>query len=155
MRAFLKSVAFGLFIAASIGPIALLVIGTAAARGLRPGLLAALGAALADLAYALLSFSAGALILPLLEAQATAIRVGSALVLIGFVPQLPLAGSLAIAGWLALGLFIGSLSIQLALAISGWLLGNALPGHGWRRNINLAGATGMLAFGLIGLFLSM
>jgi threonine/homoserine/homoserine lactone efflux protein len=198
--AFLKSVAFGLFIAASIGPIALLIIGTAAGRGLLPGCIAALGAALADLAYALLAFSAGALILPMLEAQTTAIRIGSALVLIGFaiamirreivtrhtnpaapkrvarallptflltlvnpmtlvifagfVPQLPLTGSFALAAWLALGLFFGSLMIQFALAISGWLLGAALPGRGWRRSINLGGAIGVLAFGLVGLFSS-
>ena len=82
--AFLKSLTFGVFIAASIGPIALLIIGTAACRGLRLGSFAALGAALADLAHALLAFSAGALILPLLEAGAKAIRNGSALVLIVF-----------------------------------------------------------------------
>jgi threonine/homoserine/homoserine lactone efflux protein len=199
--AFLKSLTFGVFIAASIGPIALLIIGTAAGRGLRLGSFAALGAALADLAYALLAFSAGALILPLLGAEAQAIRIGSALVLIvfaiamirrdfaagdtkpaaprhaagallptflltlvnpmtlvifaGFVPQLPLAGSFATAAMLAFGLFLGSLLIQFALAISGWLLGAALPGRSWRRSINLAGATGVLAFGLVGLFSSM
>lgn len=195
--AFLKSAAFGLAVAASIGPIALLIIGTAASRGLRPGCHAALGAALADLVYALLAFSAGALILPLLVAQATAIRIGAAAVLIGFsismmlrsvaardgspaapraagamlptflltlvnpltlvvfagfVPQLPLAGSLATAAWLALGLFLGSLSVQLALAFSGSLLGAALQGRGWQRSISLAGATGILLFGLAGLF---
>jgi threonine/homoserine/homoserine lactone efflux protein len=196
--AFLKSVAFGLFVAASIGPIALLIIGTAASRGLRQGCLAASGAALADFAYALLAFSAGALILPLLEAHTVAVRIGSALALIGFaiamilrdiaatnrhaaksqdtvgaliptflltllnpmtlvifagfVPQLPLAGSLATAAWLALGLFLGSLLIQLALATSGWLLGAALPGRGWRRSINMAGAVGILIFGLAGLY---
>lgn len=196
--AFLKSVAFGLFIAASIGPIALLIIGTAASRGLRQGCFAAVGAALADFAYALLAFSVGALILPLLEAHAVAIRICSALLLIGFaiamicrdiaatnrqpvishstvgaliptflltllnpmtlaifagfVPQLPLAGSLATAAWLALGLFLGSLLIQLGLATSGWLLGTALPGRGWRRSINVAGAVGILIFGLAGFY---
>jgi hypothetical protein len=30
-----------------------------------------------------------------------------------------------------------------------------LHGHEWRRTINLAGATGVLAFGLVGLFSSM
>lgn len=199
--AFFKSVAFGLFAAASIGPIALLIIGTAAARGLRPGCSAALGAALADLAYALLAFSAGALILPLLETEARPIRVASALVLTGFaiamirgefvagianpgaaqhsagallptflltlvnpltlvvfagfVPQLPVAGSLAMALLLASGVFAGSLMIQLLLAVSGRLLGATLPGRGWRLSINLAGATGVLAFGLVGLFSSM
>ena len=198
--AFLKSVAFGLAVAASIGPIALLILGTSATRGLRAGCFAALGAALADFAFALLAFSAGALILPLLAAVATAIRIGAATVLIGFaiammvrefgagmahataagrrarallstflltlvnpmtlvifagfVPQLPLAGSLVTAALLAFGLCAGSLAVQLALAISGWLLGAALPGRGWRRSINLAGATGILVFGVAGLLLS-
>jgi putative LysE/RhtB family amino acid efflux pump len=197
--AFLKSVAFGFAIAASIGPIALLIVSTAASHGLRSGCYAALGAALADLFYALLGFSAGALILPLLESWATGIRAGAAAILIGFaiwmmrkamtavdgipaatrsagmlattflltllspvtlviftgfVPQLPLAGSLTTAAWLALGLFIGSLSVQLALAVTGSLLQAALPGRGWRRRIGLAGAAGILAFGLIGLFSS-
>lgn len=195
--AFLKSLAFGIFIAASIGPIALLIIGTAANRGLWPGSLAGLGAALADLVYAFLAFSAGALLLPMLATWTVAIRAGSALVLIvlavamirrefavaalapgvpprpagsllttflltlvnpltlvmfaGFTPQLPLAGSLTTAAWLALGLFCGSLLTQLALAIAGSLLGVVLPGRRWRRAINLAGAAGILAFGLAGL----
>jgi len=194
---FLKTLTFGIFIAASIGPIALLIIGTAANRGLWPGCLAGLGAALADLVYAFLAFAAGALLLPLLEPWKLAIHIGSALVLIvlasamirrdfaaaaeapgappqpvgsllptflltlvnpmtlvmfaGFTPQLPLAGSLVMAGWLAFGLFCGSLLAQLALAVAGSLLGVVLPGRGWRRAINLAGAAGILAFGLAGL----
>lgn len=82
--AFLKSLAFGLLVAGSIGPIAILIVSTAASRGLWAGIFAALGAALADLAYALLAFWVGAWALPLLEAQAQWIRIGSALVLIGF-----------------------------------------------------------------------
>ncbi|MFZ2508320.1 MAG: LysE family transporter [Steroidobacteraceae bacterium] len=194
--AFLKSVAFGIAIAAAIGPIALLIISTAASHGLRSGCYAALGAALADLFYALLAFSAGALILPLLATWAAGIRAGAAATLIGFsiwlmrqamttgdefpaatrpagtlittflltlvnpvtlviftgfVPQLPLAGSLATAAGLALGLFSGSLSVQLALAVSGWLLGAGLPGPAWRRSISIVAAAGILVFGLIGL----
>lgn len=198
--AFLKCLAFGLLVATSIGPIAVLIIATAAARGLRPGIFAALGAALADFAYALLAFSAGALALPFLEAQARAIRIGSSLVLVGFAtatirrsltagaataaaragargtllatflltlvnpmtfvifagfaPQLPLAGAPALSAWLAFALFLGSLLVQIALAASGWLLGAALPGRGWQRSINLAGAAGILAFGLAGLWSS-
>jgi len=82
--AFLKSLTFGAVIAASIGPVALLIVGTAANRGLWSGFFAGLGAALADLVYALVAFSTGALLLPLLEAQVRAIRIGSALLLIGF-----------------------------------------------------------------------
>jgi hypothetical protein len=50
---------------------------------------------------------------------------------------------------------LGSLLIQLALAVSGWLLGAASPGRGWRLFINLAGAAGVLTFGLVGLISSM
>ena len=195
--AFLKSVAFGFAIAASIGPIALLIISHAASRGLLPGCLAGLGAALADLAYAGLAFSAGALLLPLLQPWTPVIRTASALVLIvlaivlvrrgladtdngpaapwhpagsllptflltlvnpmtlvmfaGFAPQLPLAGSLVTAGWLAFGLFCGSLLVQLALAAGGTLLGASLAGRRWRRAINLAGASGIFAFGVAGI----
>lgn len=198
--AFLQSLFFGVFAAASIGPIAILVISTASSHGLRSGFLAGLGAALADLVYALLAFSIGALVLPPLTEHRVAIRVGSALLLIGlaiamirreisavrdlpvargraahallptllltlvnpmtlvlfagFVPQLPLAGSLAAAAWLASGLFCGSLLVQFALAVAGCLLGTALPGRGWRRLVNLAGAAGVLAFGLAGLLTS-
>ncbi len=197
---FLKALAFGLLVAASIGPIAMLILATAAARGLWPGVFAALGAALADLTYALLAFSAGAWALPFVEAEARSIRIGSSLVLIGFaivmfrrsfkagaarsappraalgtllptflltllnpatfvifagfVPQLPVAGAPALAAWLAFGLFLGSLFVQLALAASGWLLGAALPGRGWQCSIGVAGAAGILAFGLAGLWSS-
>ena len=82
--AFFKSIVFGLLVAGSIGPIAILIISTAASRGIWHGIFAALGAALADLAYALLAFWVGAWALPLLEAQAHWIHIGSALVLIGF-----------------------------------------------------------------------
>ena len=197
--ALLKSLTFGVVIAASIGPIALLIIRTAANRGLRQGCYAGLGAALADLIYALPAFILGALLLPWLRPWMTAIRVGSALVLIavaialvwrdstadggqdhpgaqrlpagsllptflltlvnpmtlvmyaGFVPQLPLAGSLWTAAVLAVGLFVGSLVVQLALAAAGAFLGAALRGGRWRRAVNLAGAAGILAFGVAGL----
>lgn len=192
----LKAFVFGVLVAASIGPIALLIFGTAVDRGLLSGCLAGLGAALADLLYALLAFSIGAVLLPPLAAHSTAIGIGSALVLcvlavvmigrefaaarqpvggapgssvmllptflltlvnpltlvmfVGFVPQLPLAGSLTAAGWLAFGLFCGSLAIQCTIAVAGWLLGAVLPGSLWKRIVNVAGATGILAFGLAG-----
>jgi len=79
--AFLKSFVFGAMLAGAIGPIALLILGIAARRGFAAGAWAAAGAALADFGYALLAFSAGALILPLVAAHAAAIRTGSALLL--------------------------------------------------------------------------
>ncbi|MEX1993299.1 MAG: LysE family transporter [Steroidobacteraceae bacterium] len=195
--AFWKTLAFGVILAGSIGPIALLIIATAARRGTAAGCFAGLGAALADFAYALLAFTTGALLLPLLDAHATAIRVACAALLIGlglalllrradaagaapaprpaaqallptflltlvnpltlvvftgFVPQLPVAGSLPTAAWLAFALFLGSLSVQTALAIAGSLLGAALPGARWQRLISRASALGVLAFGLAGLY---
>ncbi len=193
--AFLKSLLFGAVLAGSIGPIALLILGTAARRGLAAGAFAAAGAALADLTYALAAFSIGALVLPLLAAHQTAVRTASASLLIvlgllmllrrpaqeaaaparpaarmllpvflltlvnpmtivvfaGFVPQLPLAGSLPAAAWLAFALGVGSQSVGLAVAATGAALGAAVPGAGWRRAINAASGAGILAFGIAGL----
>ncbi|HEU0224791.1 MAG TPA: LysE family transporter [Steroidobacteraceae bacterium] len=192
--AFLKSLLFGAILAGSIGPIALLIFGTAARRGFTAGFFAAAGAALADLAYALTAFSVGALVLPLLAAHQAAVRIGSASLLValgllmllrqpaaaeapaqpaarmllpvflltlvnpmtivvfaGFVPQLPLAGSLPVAAWLAFALGLGSLTVAAAVAVAGALLGAALPGSGWRRAIHAASAVGILAFGIAGL----
>jgi threonine/homoserine/homoserine lactone efflux protein len=78
-----KAFVFGVVVAGAIGPIALLIFGTGARRGHAAGAVAGLGAALADLAYALAAFSAGALLLPLLAAHEQAIRVGCALLLVG------------------------------------------------------------------------
>lgn len=191
-----KALAFGAVVAGSIGPIALLIFGTAARQGLAAGGFAALGAALADLAYALAAFTAGALVLPLLAAYETATRVACALVLIalgawmllsearsrvlpapaqgasgrlwptfgltivnpmtvvmfaGIVPQLPVAGSFATAGWLALALCLGSLAVNGLIAAAGAWLGRVLPGAGWRRAISTAAAGGIVAFGVAGL----
>jgi threonine/homoserine/homoserine lactone efflux protein len=196
--AFWKSLLFGALLAASIGPIALLIFGTAARRGFAAGGFAALGAALADLVYALTAFSAGALILPLLAAHEAAVHVASALLLValglvmllrrppaaveaaatpagrsasmllpvflltlvnpmtivvfaGFAPQLPLAGSVAVAAGLAIALGAGSLAVALAVAAAGAAFGAVLPGAGWQRLISLISAAGILAFGIYGL----
>jgi threonine/homoserine/homoserine lactone efflux protein len=192
--AWIKSLLFGAVLAGSIGPIALLIFGTAARRGFAAGVFAAAGAALADFAYALAAFSIGALVLPRLAAHQSAVRIASASLLValgllmllrrpadaaapaqpaarmllpvflltlvnpmtivvfaGFVPQLPLAGSLPVAAWLAFGLGVGSLSVAVAVAGAGALLGAALPGPGWRRAISAVSAIGILAFGVAGL----
>lgn len=78
-----KALLFGVIVAAAIGPIALLIFGTGARQGFAAGTYAGLGAALADLAYALAAFSAGALILPHLVEHDMAIQAGCALLLIG------------------------------------------------------------------------
>jgi threonine/homoserine/homoserine lactone efflux protein len=78
-----KSFLFGAIVAASIGPIALLIFSIGARQGPAAGVFAGLGAALADGLYALAAFVAGALILPLLAAYEPAIRLGCALLLVG------------------------------------------------------------------------
>ncbi len=78
-----KAFLFGVIVAGAIGPIALLIFGTGARQGYAAGAFAGLGAALADLAYALAAFSVGALVLPYLAEFEQAIQVGSALLLIG------------------------------------------------------------------------
>lgn len=78
-----KAFAFGAVVAGSIGPIALLIFGTAARSGFAAGSFAGLGAAFADLLYALAAFSIGALLLLLLAAHESGIRIGCALLLIG------------------------------------------------------------------------
>lgn len=191
-----KTLLFGAVLAGSIGPIALLIFGTAANRGLAAGAFAAAGAALADLVYALAAFMVGALVLPLLAAHENKVRIASASLLValgvlmllrrpaeaaaapaqpaarlllpvflltlvnpmtivvfaGFVPQLPLAGSLPVAALLAIALGAGSFAVALGVAAAGAALGTALPGRGWRRAINAASGAGILAFGLAGIW---
>lgn len=78
-----KAFLFGVIVAGAIGPIALLIFGTGARRGFAAGACAGLGAALADLTYALAAFLAGAVILPYLAEYEQAIQVGCALLLVG------------------------------------------------------------------------
>jgi len=77
MKAFL----FGVIVAGAIGPIALLIFGTGARQGFAAGAFAGLGAALADLLYALAALSAGALLLPYLAEHERAIQAGCGLLL--------------------------------------------------------------------------
>ena len=78
-----KAFLFGAVVAGSIGPIALLIFATGARQGFAAGCFASAGAALADLVYALIAFSIGALLLPLIAAHETAVRVGCSVLLIG------------------------------------------------------------------------
>jgi threonine/homoserine/homoserine lactone efflux protein len=73
---------FGVIVAGAIGPIALLIFGTGARQGFAAGAFAGLGAALADLLYALAAFLAGALVLPYLAEYERAIETGCALLLV-------------------------------------------------------------------------
>lgn len=77
-----KAFLFGVIVAGAIGPIALLIFGTGARRGFAAGAFAGLGAALADLLYALAALLAGALVLPYLAEHERAIQVGCGLLLV-------------------------------------------------------------------------
>ena len=78
-----KAFVFGAVVAGAIGPIALLIFGTAARQGFAAGAFASFGAALADFIYALAAFSIGALVLPLVAAHEKYVAVACALLLIG------------------------------------------------------------------------
>ena len=86
-----KAFVFGVIVAGAIGPIALLIFGTGARQGLAAGAFAGLGAALADLLYALAAFLAGALVLPYLADYERVIETACALLLV------------ALGAWMLLG----------------------------------------------------
>ena len=69
----------------------------------------------------------------------------------GFVPQLPVAGSLAAAVGYALALAAGSAAVGVSFAAAGAALGRAMPGDRGRRAISLAAAAGIVGFGVYGL----
>jgi len=69
----------------------------------------------------------------------------------GFVPQLPVAGSLGMAACLALALAAGSAAVGLGFAGAGAVIGKAMPGERSRRIVSIAAALGILAFGIAGL----
>lgn len=58
----LKAFVFGLTLAIAVGPIAILIINRGMVFGFKSGLMSGMGAALADLTYALLAFTAGSII---------------------------------------------------------------------------------------------
>ena len=69
----------------------------------------------------------------------------------GFVPQLPVAGSIAAAVGFALALAAGSAAVGISFAGAGAALGKAIPGDRGRRAISLAAAAGIAGFGVYGL----
>jgi threonine/homoserine/homoserine lactone efflux protein len=75
---------FGITLAISIGPIAILILNRSMNCGLRNGLLCGLGAAMADLTYAIVAFSAGHFFFPYLEVRKESIPWVSAAVLVIF-----------------------------------------------------------------------
>jgi threonine/homoserine/homoserine lactone efflux protein len=79
-----KAFVFGMTIAAAIGPIALLIINTAAVDGLARGARASLGAAAADLLFAVIAFAGGYAVTTTLESQRAQLSLLASGVLIAF-----------------------------------------------------------------------
>lgn len=70
-------------VAAAVGPIALLIVNIGLRNGPGPGLRAALGAAFADLLYAVVALTAGGAALALLSGREAIVRVVASAVVIG------------------------------------------------------------------------
>jgi threonine/homoserine/homoserine lactone efflux protein len=83
MNAFWEGLLAGYAIAVPVGAIAILILETAMRRGFAEGFAAGSGAATVDLAYASLAGLAGQALAPLLAPVGPALRLISALVLIG------------------------------------------------------------------------
>lgn len=81
---FIKAAVFGVTVAATIGPIALLIVNVAAVDGLARGLRASLGAAAADLVFATMAFAGGYAVTSALAAHRTALAAVASVVLLGF-----------------------------------------------------------------------
>jgi threonine/homoserine/homoserine lactone efflux protein len=80
----LQAFVFGATLAATIGPIALLIIRIAAADGLGHGIRASLGAAVADLTFALAAFTGGYALTSALESQRALLSAMGSMVLVIF-----------------------------------------------------------------------
>jgi threonine/homoserine/homoserine lactone efflux protein len=78
----MKDFWFGFFLATSVGPVAVLIVGYAIRIGLRAAASAALAAAAADGIYALLAFSIGAAISSFLSAYELVLRLAGSMILI-------------------------------------------------------------------------
>lgn len=79
-----KSFIFGLTLAISIGPIAILIINYGINFGKQISILSGFGAALADLTYSLLGFTFGYSLISILQDNQKLLKIASSLVLIGF-----------------------------------------------------------------------
>jgi threonine/homoserine/homoserine lactone efflux protein len=78
----MRSFAFGATLAAAVGPIALLILGYGMRAGLKPAIGAGLGAALADLTYALAAFTIGSFLLARLIDHERVFRLWSSVALL-------------------------------------------------------------------------
>ncbi|MFD2244782.1 LysE family translocator [Pontibacter ruber] len=80
----IKAFLFGLTLAISIGPIAILIINTGLSSGLKNGLMSGLGAAFADLTYSILAFTVGTLLVSFLNLNQQYFALSTSFVLILF-----------------------------------------------------------------------
>jgi threonine/homoserine/homoserine lactone efflux protein len=81
---YIQTFIFGITLAISIGPIAILILNQGINCGLRNGALCGLGAATADVTYAIVAFTIGGLLIPLIENQKEIIPIVSSAVLVTF-----------------------------------------------------------------------
>jgi threonine/homoserine/homoserine lactone efflux protein len=81
---YIQTFIFGITLAISIGPIAILILNQSINCGFKNGALCGLGAATADLTYAVVAFTAGSLLFSLLASEKQNIHLVSAIVLILF-----------------------------------------------------------------------
>ncbi len=81
---YIQTFVFGMTLALSIGPIAILILNQSMNCGLRNGVLCGLGAAMADLTYAIVAFTAGHFLSTYLEVRKESIPLVSASVLVIF-----------------------------------------------------------------------
>lgn len=81
---YIQTFIFGITLAISIGPIAILILNQGINCGLRNGALCGLGAAMSDFTYAIVAFTIGGLLIPLIENQKEIIPIVSSAVLVFF-----------------------------------------------------------------------
>jgi len=81
---YIQTFIFGITLAISIGPIAILILNRSMNCGLKNGVLSGLGAAMADFTYAIVAFSAGKFLSTYLEVRKESIPLVSAAVLVVF-----------------------------------------------------------------------
>ncbi len=81
---YIQTFIFGITLGLSIGPIAILILNQSINCGFKNGAFCGIGAATADLTYAIIAFTSGSFLLPLLKSQTDNIPLVSAAILIVF-----------------------------------------------------------------------
>lgn len=82
----------------------------------------------------------------------TAVNPLTVIAFLAFIGQLPADASTATRAVAAAGLFTGSLCVQIVLALGGALLGRVLTAGRGMQMLNVVSGTGILLFGIVGLF---